>query len=664
MQGPKLIVTLGPATWSMENLRKIKDKGVDLVRINMSHSTIDDLSIVMKNAKSLGLPFIVDTEGSQLRTGRLKSDVDLNAGTTIRLYVADVMGDELGVTMKPAGVVDQLRIGDLLFVGFGTLVLRVTSTLPLAEGHILADVLSAGTINQNKAVVVVAASPRDIVPPVLTGKDYQSIALGLQEGAEYLALSYVRRGDDVDVVRRATGDAMGIISKIEAWEGLQNFDDIAMKSDYLLLDRGDMSKEVPIEQIPLIQKNLIARARALNVPIYVATNFLESMVVDPKPTRAEVSDVVNTILDGADGLILSAETAVGAYPFECINMMKRLIARTKSDVPNETRLAVDNFNSLGLEPSHGGPLVDGFVAAPPPGSDRLHTITVSDDSLSDLEQIATGAYSPLQGFMGEADFYSVIDRMRLSNGVVWPVPIVLDVTENAAEDIVIGDEVLLCARSGDSVGVLQVGDIYRVDRDRAARTLAESTGPNDSGVRKISSMGSVLLGGSVKLWHQGSSDQRAFELSPRQTRRVFENRGWSKVVGFENGDVNHLRDERLHRFVLGEHHCDGLLVQLNASRGSLETDAIVSAYQSAIRLERDADKIVFGLNPIVPHGYGDIRETILRAIVGKNFGCSNFVVDRDLLSEKPNDVQTAKVISDLGVALMTRAPDNKELARK
>jgi pyruvate kinase len=661
----KLIVTLGPATWSEENLRKIKDKGVDLVRINMSHSSVEDLSSVLKSAKALDLPFIVDTEGSQLRTGRLPGNIHLEAGSSIRLYLEDVMGDELGVTIKPDRVVEQLQIGDLLFVGFDTLVLRVTSAQPLVDGHVLADVISAGTLNQNKAVVVVTASQREIIPPVLTEKDYQSITLGLEQGAEYIALSYARRGDDVDVVRRATGNAMGIISKIEAWEGVEKFDEIAMNSDYLLLDRGDMSKEVPIEQIPIIQKDLIARARALHVPIYVATNFLESMVTEPKPTRAEANDVINTIFDGADGLILSAETAVGAYPFECINMMKRLMARASIDTPAESRPVVDNFDSLGLVPSHGGPLVDGFSSAYSFGVEKLRNVQISDETLSDLKQIATGAFSPLRGFMTQADFSSVIDRMRLANDVVWPIPIVLDLTEEAAENIEIGDDVHLCTESGTAVGLLRVEDVYRLDKDFVVQKLTQSHEPADASIEKIANMRPVLLGGAVQLSRYALSSQGVYEMTPRQMRRVFENRGWSKIARLEDSDLTYLGDESLHRFVLREQYCDGLFIQLNAGKGNVASDKVADAYQSAMRSDEGAGRIVFGLSAAASRGYGEFRETILRAIVGKNFGCSHVVVDRSPLSEGAYSPHLIRVVADMGVAFMaTGSARNGDVASR
>ena len=653
---PKLIVTLGPATRAEESLRKIKDKGVDFIRINMSHSSIEDLSYFLTFARILELPFILDTEGSQLRTGTLERDIPLEAGARLRLHRSAVIADDLGVTIKPAEVIDQLRVTDLLFVGFGTLVLRIIDVEPLAEGYVQADVISTGMLSQNKAIVVVSASRRLIRPPVLTEKDYRAIALGLHEGVEHLALSYVRRGEDVDVARLAANNAMQIISKIESWESLEHFDDIMKKSDYLLLDRGDLSKEVAIERIPLIQKEVIERAKTHGTPIYVATNFLESMVWNVNPTRAEVSDVVNTILDGADGLILSAETAVGAYPMECINMMKRLMEQAKTASFRSKPSVQDDLDSIGLPRPHGGQLVDRFIEARPERIDQLLRITLSDESLMDLEQIAVGALSPLKGFMNEEDFHSVADRMRLADGEIWPIPIVLDVSEQIAKSVHIGDSLLLCEELGNAVGILHVEDIYRYDKDVLAIKVLNTIDPVDPGVRKLKSMAPVLVGGPVDMWALRTSGHKAYELTPRQTRRLFQDRGWSKIAGFQHGSVLFREDEFLQMCTLDEEYCDGLFLQPRVDTrrpGDLETETIVGAYENTMRDLYPRGKVVFSLFP-TRWRYAGARETLLRAICQRNFGCSHFVLDRDRAAAGDSHQLGASsdicdLISDLGV---------------
>src|SRR3989344_27401 len=274
----KIIVTLGPSTSSENDLKKIKDKGVDFVRINMSHSSIDDLKYFIGLAKKVGIPFIIDTEGSQVRTGDLNSSsISLEENDEIRIHRQSLVGDNKKISLKPGHVVEQLEAGDLIYVDFNVLILRVSDVSTIADGYITAKAVNSGTLGRNKAVVIDSALDKKLHLPPLSEKDYESIAVGLAAGVKYIAASFMRSAEFVKAVRKASGNKMKIISKIECLDALGNLDEIIRESDYLLLDRGDMSKEILIEKIPLLQKILLDRAHRANKEIFVAPNLLEAM---------------------------------------------------------------------------------------------------------------------------------------------------------------------------------------------------------------------------------------------------------------------------------------------------------------------------------------------------------------------------------------------------
>ena len=326
----KIIVTLGPATNTKADLYKLKDKGVDFVRINMSHSNIEDLKRAIRLAKEVDIPFIIDTEGSQIRTGELPVDrISLQENDEVRIYTPESIGDQEGIIIKPGHILGQLEAGDLIHVDFDALIFRVSNVSSAKQGYITAMAVSDGTLGRNKAVAIDSALDKTFALPTLSAKDHRSIAIGLAEGVEHIAASFMRSGQAVEEVRQATKGAMKIISKIECVDGLKNLDDIIEQSDFILIDRGDLSKEIPIEKIPLAQRIIMQKANSKDKGVFVATNLLETMIEKNRPTRAEAHDVITTILSGASGLTLSAETAVGKYPMACVNMINRLIKQTE-----------------------------------------------------------------------------------------------------------------------------------------------------------------------------------------------------------------------------------------------------------------------------------------------------------------------------------------------
>src|SRR3990172_5661971 len=217
----KVIVTLGPATRTEQALRQLKDKAVDFVRVNMSHSSLEDLEYFIKLSKRVGIPFIIDTEGSQIRTGYLERKVMyFKENDIVTIYGGDTPPDRRSICLKPGHVVEQLEVGDLIHIDFDTLILRVTDVFTASKGYITGKTITGGAIGRNKAVVIDPVFKRKFKLPPLSAKDYQSIELGLKEAIDHIAVSFVRSGASIDEARRATQKRMRIISKVECLDAL------------------------------------------------------------------------------------------------------------------------------------------------------------------------------------------------------------------------------------------------------------------------------------------------------------------------------------------------------------------------------------------------------------------------------------------------------------
>ncbi len=642
----EIIVTLGPSTNKEEDLRKLKDKGVNFVRVNMSHSSLEDMEYFMKLAKKVGIPFVVDSQGSQVRTGDLKENqIKLQENDVVKIYTTEIVGDKEGMCLKPVSVVPQLEIGDLIHIDFDSVTLRISDISTINEGYIIARTITGGTLGKNKAIIVDTSSQKPIVLPTLSEKDYGAIQLGLKYGVGHIAASFMRSGKAVDEVRNATQNTMKIISKVECIDGLENLNEIIDRSDYLLIDRGDLSKEIPIEKIPFTQKIILNRARKKNTGVFVATNLLESMTNNRMPTRAEVHDVINTIIDGATGLALAGETAIGKYPLSCVNMINKLIKhaqlaidvdeiREKEDAfvnkLEENNYLLDFNMSSSLIPPHGGKLVS-RVAKKEYDTSNMPTVVLDDNRQRDVEQIGIGTYSPIEGFMNKNAFQSVVNDMRLPNGLPWPLPIYLDVPENKADELSIGQDVALLDHSGNTMAILHLSEKYTIDKED---TYNKMYGTNDSshpGVRNIMNIHPIILGGKVTLLQRKKNENKEYEITPKQSRRLFEERGWSKVVGFHTRNVIHKGHEFIQINAMEENNCDGLFVHPVVGKkktGDFNAKYIIKSYELMNKNHYPKNRVLFGTFSTYSR-YAGPREALFTALCRKNFGCSHFIVGRD-----------------------------------
>lgn len=646
----QVIVTLGPSTRTEADLRRLKESGVDFVRLNMSHSSIQDLKRAIQLAKKVGIPFIVDTEGSHVRVGALRGNrIEYFSGDDLRLYAKPILGHQKAFTVSPSFIVGKLGRGDLLYCDFNSLVICVSDTSDFKKkGYIKARVTSGGFVGSNKGVFVDTTSGRPLDMPTLTKKDHESIEIGLREKVGHVAASFMRSGEAVGYVRKVTKGKMKVISKIECIDGLKNLDDIIAKSDALLIDRGDLSKEIFLSRIPFTQKIIVHRARRKNKPAIVATNFLESMIQNARPTRAEIHDIESSITDGASGLTLAAETAIGKYPFESVRIMQNVIQHITSAIDIDkyakkegrlvkyleaTNYLLDFGKHSPIIPPNGGTLVDRVMKERPSAASlvRLPKLQLSEELQMDVEQIALGAYSPLTGFMTKKDLASVLRRMRLSNGVIWPLPIVLDVEAGKVASLRKGDTVALLGQGRKPMALLHVKEKYTYDKRRMAKQLYGTLDPTHPGVRRVRALKEIFLAGDIDLLERRSTETKALEFSPRQTRRIFEDRGWHRVVGFHTRNVIHRGHEFIQLKALAQTGADGLFVHPVIGKkkaGDFNAKYIVESYQIMQKKFYPKDKVLFGTWASYSR-YAGPREALFTAIVRQNYGCSHFIVGRD-----------------------------------
>ncbi|MHB1222841.1 MAG: pyruvate kinase [Gemmatimonadaceae bacterium] len=319
----KIVCTLGPASSSPEAIRSLIEAGLDVARINFSHGTHEQhastIAIVRAIALELGRPVAVlgDLQGPRIRIGDLPAPLMLQQGQDLVLCTEGEEGPgEVPVTYPLAA---DVHVGDRILVNDGLIELVV---LDVAAPRVVARVVHGGQMGSHKGMNLPGVH---VSAPSITEKDHADIAFAIEQDVDYLALSFVRRADDIAELRAMLPKGLLIVAKIEKDNALENIDEILQATDAVMVARGDLGVELPFEQVPYAQKRIIQLAMHAGRPVITATQMLESMVTHPRPTRAEASDVANAILDGTDAVMLSAETAAGAFPRLAVQAMRRII---------------------------------------------------------------------------------------------------------------------------------------------------------------------------------------------------------------------------------------------------------------------------------------------------------------------------------------------------
>jgi len=329
----KIICTLGPSSYSPSILKSLKSKGVNIFRINLSHTPKDDIIKKIKFLKKNKIKNIcIDTEGAQLRTTKVKNKVFLRKNKVIKIFNNNELSNFKTISFHPKFDLIKCKINTKIYVGFNNLVLKVYKK-NIKKNFLLTRVTTGGYLESNKGVHI----NQNIKLNALTEKDLFAISLAIKNKIKYFAISFVNNSRDLDLVRRITGKKAFLISKIETKSAILNLQKISFKSNALLIDRGDLSRYIPIEEIPAAQEKIINFGNKIKKPVYVATNLLETMIKESQPTRAESHDIFSTLKEGASGLVLAAETAIGLNPIGCVDFLNRSIKIFKKFKKNEKK---------------------------------------------------------------------------------------------------------------------------------------------------------------------------------------------------------------------------------------------------------------------------------------------------------------------------------------
>ena len=329
----KIVCTLGPATSSEKMIKALAKAGANVFRLNFSHGDYErhaeNFQIIRQMSQEQKSPYgiLCDLQGPKLRVGKFKKDkVRLIPGQKFRMDMSEKLGDETRVSLMHPEIFKALKKDMSLLLNDGQIQLNVDDFGP---NYVNTTVEVGGILSNHKGVNV-----PDVILPIsaLTEKDLKDLDFALKLGADWICLSFVQKPEDVKMAREIIGNKAGIIVKIEKPSALQYLKEIIELADGVMVARGDLGVECPIETVPTIQKRIIETCRAAGKPVIVATQMLESMILSPVPTRAEVSDVATAVYDGADAVMLSAETAMGEYPIKAVSMMKKIITKTSQDI--------------------------------------------------------------------------------------------------------------------------------------------------------------------------------------------------------------------------------------------------------------------------------------------------------------------------------------------
>jgi pyruvate kinase len=343
----KIVCTIGPASSDASILEEMIKQGMDVARLNFSHGDhqghAEKIALIRQLSAKKGTPIAIlqDLGGEKIRLGRIEGEsVSLASGATITLTTKPMTGNAQKISVTYPGLANDVKDGDTILLADGTLELKVIAVSP---PEVTCRVVVGGEISSHKGVTIPSGELR---APALTDKDKEDLLFGVQKEVDFIALSFVRRGEDIKEVKeilRAHHADIPVIAKIERHEALGNIDEIMQEADGIMVARGDLGVEIPLEEVPLVQKSLIKKANILGKPVITATQMLRSMVESPRPTRAEASDVANAILDGTDAVMLSEETAIGKYPVEAVRFMTMIAQATEKSFPHEVFLPPEPY---------------------------------------------------------------------------------------------------------------------------------------------------------------------------------------------------------------------------------------------------------------------------------------------------------------------------------
>ena len=441
---------MGPNSDDREVMKQLLLNGMDVARFNFSHGTHDEQRARYKQlrevAEEVGKPVaaLLDTKGPEIRTGVLKDGkkVSLKEGQTFTLTTREIVGDETITHINYSGLNEDVAAGNKILIDDGLIELKVQEVVNGTD--IVCTVVNGGELGMRKGVNVPNVK---IKLPALTEKDKADIQFGIEQGFDFIAASFVRNADAIVEIKQmleVAGSNIKVIAKIENEEGIENLDAIIEASDGIMVARGDMGVEIPAEQVPFIQKTIIRKCNEACKPVITATQMLDSMIRNPRPTRAEVTDVANAVYDGTDAIMLSGETAMGKYPVEALRMMVQIAKETESHLDysayRERRISADNRKSIS----------NAVCFSSVSTANDLEAQAIIAPTISGFTARLLSKYRPSVRIIGLSPSASAVRQMQIYWGVT---PFMAKRAEST--DILIASSVDLLK----SKGVLKSGDV-------------------------------------------------------------------------------------------------------------------------------------------------------------------------------------------------------------
>ena len=465
MKKTKIICTMGPNSDDREVMKQLLLNGMDVARFNFSHGTNDEQRARYKQlrevAEEVGKPVaaLLDTKGPEIRTGVLKDGkkVTLTAGEEIILTTEDIIGDAKRVHINYNGLNEDVTEGNVILIDDGLIELHVERV----EGtEIYCRIMNGGELGERKGVNVPNVK---IKLPALTDKDKEDIRFGIELGFDYIAASFIRSADAIREIRQMLdegGSSMGIIAKIENAEGLENLDEIIEASDGIMVARGDLGVEIAPEKLPHLQKMMIKKCSAACKVVITATQMLDSMIRNPRPTRAEVSDVANAVYDGTDAVMLSGETAQGKYPLEALQMMVHIIEQTEKHLDYDIMLEKEHGHLRGGVSSAIG--YSSVLAAA-----NLNAKCIITPSVSGATSRVVSNLRPRQEILGVTPNERTLRRMSIYWGVRPLKSLEVDTTEDICENAIELAQVKQYVEPGDVVVITAGIPSTNVSKERS-----------------------------------------------------------------------------------------------------------------------------------------------------------------------------------------------------
>ncbi|MGA9523225.1 MAG: pyruvate kinase [Myxococcaceae bacterium] len=454
MRRAKIVCTLGPSSLNQETLEKLVEAGMDVARLNFSHGSHEQHAEAIRMIRSAQLKvrkpvaILQDLQGPKIRTGRfVKGSTELKEGTEFVITTDETVPgtDEIVSTTYPHLAAD-VNPGDAILLDDGLLELRVKTTDK--KSLVRTEVVHGGVLKNNKGINLPGVALR---AEALTAKDRDDLLFGVKAGVDYVALSFVRQPSDLESARQAMAEAgrqIPIIAKLEKPEAIARLDAILAKTDGVMVARGDLGVEIPPEEVPAIQKDIIRRANARGLPVIVATQMLNSMIDNPRPTRAEASDVANAIYDGADAVMLSGESASGRYPLESVQMMDRIVLAAESS------MRVSGFQSAREPATLPAPFPDVIAAIARTAAREAGASLIAAFTLSGTTARLLSHYRPSVPIVA----FSPNQEVRRKLALIWGVvPRILEPIQDTEAMVQRVEEELIAqglARKGDRVVIV------------------------------------------------------------------------------------------------------------------------------------------------------------------------------------------------------------------